>query len=172
MYKRVKLTLHVCNILRRICLGSQEDLLSNRLWSKSVDIKPCPPGHHDGHCSQGWALGQKMVALLVICVNWLRIVAFEATTAWIAICSSRRIGPTEGQQKWNSEATACYTIKNLTIYLRYLLGGDTAFLFIFHGKYIYFAFLKIEVYIGNSLVVQWLGLGTFTDKGLGSILGQ
>ena len=26
--------------------------------------------------------------------------------------------------------------------------------------------------VGNSLVVQWLGLGTFTDMGLGSIPGR
>ena len=29
-----------------------------------------------------------------------------------------------------------------------------------------------KVFLGNSLVVQWLGLGAFTAGGLGSIPGQ
>ena len=29
-----------------------------------------------------------------------------------------------------------------------------------------------KMYIGNSLAVQWLGLGTFTAEGLGSVPGR
>ena len=33
-------------------------------------------------------------------------------------------------------------------------------------------FLFEMLIVGNSLAVQWLGIGTFTVNGLGSILGQ